>query len=167
MPKSIRSDQIRSRIFKSHGKVEYDVRGKLLWAEAVGPFNRELMAAVLEMAIVTFPVMSAKGPWGHVCTFRESALCSPDVVADMAGAMDQMVQKGLAPGAMAFVLPPEVEGSLLMGPVFAKALKDVKVPFRHFAELDVALDWVRSVVGPLEESSDPGAKAAGSEADRG
>jgi len=107
------------------------------------------MAAVLEMAKVTFPTMAAKGPWVHICTFFESALCSFDVLSDLAGALGQMVQLGIAPEAMAFVLPPDVEGSSFMPPLYEKALIDVGVPFKCFSDVEAAYGWVESFVGPL------------------
>ena len=154
MPRSISTDQFSSKKFRPHGRAEHEVRDKLLWARAVGPFNRELMAAVLEMAKITFPVMTAKGDWANICTFSESALCSLDVLADLADALGQMVQAGFAPKVMAFVLPADVEGSLLMAPLYEKALREVGVPFKCFTEVEAAYGWVESFVGPLNGTQD-------------
>ena len=121
----------------------------MLLARAFGPFNGELMAAVLEMAKVTFPAMTAKGPWAHICTFSESALCSFEVLSDLAAALGQMVTAGVAPVVMVFVLPEDVEGSQLMAPLYEKALKDVGVPFKCFSDPEPAYLWAESFVGPL------------------
>jgi hypothetical protein len=155
VPHSINTDQFSSPVFRPHGRVVYGDRGNLLWAEAVGPFNRELMAAVLEIAQITFPAMTAKGQWAHLCTFSESALCSPDVLADLANALGQMVQAGVAPKVMAFVLPVDVEGSALMAQLFEQALLHIGVPFRCFAEVDAANLWLASFVAPLSTAVDP------------
>jgi hypothetical protein len=154
VPSSISTDQFSPKRFRQHGRAEYEVGNKLLLAKAVGPFNGELMAAVLEMAKVTFPAMTAKGPWVHVCTFCESALCSFEVLSDLARDLGQMVQAGVAPQAMAFVLPPDVEGSSLMAPLYENALKDAGVPFKCFAEVDAAYSWVETFVGPMSRIID-------------
>jgi hypothetical protein len=148
MDGSISTDQFSPKVFRPHGRAEYEDRGKLLWAKAFGPFNSELMAAVLEMAKITFPAMTAKGPWGHICTFHESALCSLDVLSDLARALGQMVQAGVAPQVMAFVLPADVEGSSLMPPLYEKTLKDVGVPFKCYSEVEAAQAWVESFFAP-------------------
>jgi hypothetical protein len=151
---SISTDQFGSKVFRPHGRAEYEDRGKLLLARASGPFNSELMAAVLEMAKITFPAMTKKGPWAHICTFSKSALCSLEVLSDLAGALGQMVQAGVAPEAMAFVLPADVEGSTLMSPLYEKALRDVGVPFKCFSEVGEAYVWVESFVEPLNKTVD-------------
>ncbi len=153
MPGSINTDQFSPTAFRPHGRAEYKQEGNLLLAKAFGPFNGELMAAVLEMAKVTFPAMAAKGPWAHICTFSESALCSLDVLSDLAAAMEQMVKAGVAPVVMVFVLPADVEGSQLMAPLYEKALKNVGVPFKCVSEVGPAYIWAESFVGPLRDTS--------------
>ena len=154
MVSSISTDQFSPKVFRPHGRAEYEDRSKLLWAQAFGPFNRELMVAVLEMAKVTFPAMTARGPWAHICTFGESALCSSDVLADLAGALGQMVEAGAAPEVMAFVLPADIEGSSFMAPLYEKTLRDVGVPFKCFSDVEDAYVWVESFVGPLRGAKD-------------
>ncbi|ARV20709.1 hypothetical protein AEP_03792 [Curvibacter sp. AEP1-3] len=156
MPDStpIYSDQFGPRKFKPHGRVTYEYSGKMLWANAIGPFNQELMAAVLEMARIAFPVMTAQGPWVHICTFHESALCSPEVLTDLGSALSEMARGGVAPQAMAFVLPAAVEGSALMGPLYAKVFQGTGVPFAHFADRDAACAWVESVFGAWQSPTD-------------
>lgn len=153
MSSFISTDEFSPNVFRPHGRAEYEERGKLLWARAFGPFNSQLIAAVLEMASVTFPTMAAKGPWAHICTFGESSLCSTDVLSELALALSQMVHTGVAPNAMAFVLPADVEGSSFMAPLYEKALTGVGVPFKCFSELDAAVEWVESFVGALDRSA--------------
>ena len=153
MHSSINTDQFSPRVFKAHGRAEYQDKGNWLLAKAFGPFNGELMAAVLEMAKVTFPLMAAKGPWAHICIFSESALCSLDVLSDLAAALGHMVKAGVAPVVMVFVLPADVEGSQLMAPLYENALKDVGVPFRCFSEVGPAYIWAESFVGPLRDAA--------------
>ena len=146
---SISTDQFNPTQFRPHGRVEYEARGLLLWAKAVGPFNIELMSALLEMAKAMFPVMAAKGSWGHIATFSNSALCSTEVLAGVADALNQMVQLGVAPEATAFVMTPDVEGAMFMGPLYAKAFQQAGLRYWYFPSFEAANEWVESVVGPM------------------
>nr|WP_315491578.1 hypothetical protein [uncultured Rhodoferax sp.] len=85
------TDQFNSAKFRPHGRVEYEDQGRVLLATAVGPFNVELMSALLEMAKFTFPTMAAKGPWANIALFRNSALCSTEVLEGVTDALKQMV----------------------------------------------------------------------------
>lgn len=145
------TDQFAPKRFTPHGRVEYEDRGRLLWSRAEGPFNAELMGALLRMAMATFPAMAAKGPWANVATFSVSALCSPEVLAGLSDGLRQMVQAGIAPAATAFVLPCEVEGAAIMGALYAKAYADAGLRYAFFANFDSAHDWLESVLGPLGE----------------
>lgn len=137
--------------FSPHGRVGYEDRGRLLWACAEGPFNAELMGALLRMAKATFPVMAGRGPWANLATFSVSALCSPEVLAGLTDGLNQIVQLGIAPAATAFVLPSDVEGASLMGPLFAKAFGDAGLRYAYFADFDAAYAWLESVLGPLRD----------------
>ena len=145
----ISTDNFHVTQFRPHGRVEYEERGNLLCATAFGPFNIELMAALLELAKSTFPNMAAKGSWGHIAVFRHSALCSPDVMSGVQDAMTEMVRLGFAPQATAFVLPPEVEGYAFMGPQYATAFESAGAVFSYFHSFDDAYKWVESIAGPL------------------
>ena len=145
------TDQFGPTRFSLHGRVEYEDRGRLIFATAVGPFNAELMGALLRMAKATFPVMAGRGPWANLATFSVSALCSPEVLAGLRDGLHQIVQLGIAPAATAFVLPSDVEGASLMGPIFAKAFGDAGLRYDYFANFDAAYAWLESVLGPLRD----------------
>lgn len=145
------TDHFAPTRFSPHGRVDYEDRGRLLFARAEGPFNAELMGALLRMAKATFPVMAARGPWANIATLSGSALCSPEVIAGLTDGLHQIVQLGVAPAATAFVLPSDVEGASFMGPLFAKAFGDAGLRYEFFANFDAAYAWLESVLGPLSE----------------
>ena len=147
--RSTNTDQFDTTKFRPHGRVEYEERGQLLCATALGPFNMELMGALVDMAKATFPTMTAKGRWAHIATFRNSALCAPQVLEGVTDAMKQMIQLGVAPEITAFVLPTDVEGAALMGPLYAKAFEDAGARLEFFQSFDSAQKWVESVLGPV------------------
>ena len=145
---SISTDAFDTSKFKPHGRVECQERGNVLLATAFGPFNMELLGALQAMAGESFPKMVAKGRWVHIATFLDSALCAPNVLEGLKEAMHQLVQLGVAPELTAFVLPTDVEGHSLMGPLYAKAFEASGARFKYFHTLDEANAWVTSVVGP-------------------
>src|ERR1700739_2566000 len=73
------TDQIAISKFRKHGRVEYDPHGRLLLTSATGPFNAELIAALRELAIITFPNMALLGSWAQCVVFHESAMGGADV----------------------------------------------------------------------------------------
>jgi hypothetical protein len=144
------TDSFVPNTFKPHGRAEYEERGRLLVATAYGPFNVELMEAVLAMAKEVFPKMTALGPWAHIATFVHSAMCAPAVLEAMKDAMKQMVQAGIAPAVTAFVMPPDVEGFGLMGPAYAKAFEPSGARFQYFHSIEEAHAWVLAELGPTD-----------------
>ncbi len=135
------TDNVNQPKFRPHGRVEYEERGNILYSVATGPFNMELMEALLEMAKATFPVMAAKGRWANIATFHESALCSAQVLAGLQDALSQMVQLQIAAEATAFVLPPDVEGAAIMAPLYARCFAAVNLKFVVVEDLQAAEDW--------------------------
>jgi hypothetical protein len=135
------TDNVDQPKFRPHGRVEYEQRGTVLYSIAIGPFNMELMEALLDLARVTFPVMAAKGKWANIATFQESALCSTQVLAGLQDALSQMVQMHIAAEATAFVLPPEVEGAAIMAPLYARCYAAVNLKFVAVHNLQAAEDW--------------------------
>jgi len=142
------TEKFAANNFRPHGRAEYEERGRLLFATAYGPFNVELMEAVLAMAKEVFPKMTARGTWAHIATFVHSAMCAPAVLDAMEDAMNQMVHAGIAPEVTAFVIPPDVEGFGLMGPNYAKAFEPSGARFRYFHSVDEANAWVLAELGP-------------------
>jgi hypothetical protein len=135
------TDNVDQPRFRPHGRVEYEERGNVLYSVATGPFNTELMEALLELAKATFPVMAAKGKWANIATFQESALCSAQVLAGLQDALGQMVQLQIAAEATAFVLPPEVEGAAIMAPLYARCFAAANLKFIVVENLSAAEYW--------------------------
>jgi hypothetical protein len=142
------TEQFEASRFKPHGRVEYVAEANWLYATAIGPFNEELMDALAAMANVWFPTMAAKGAWAHIVTFEKSAMCAPVVLARLSQAMRELVQLGVEPVVTAFVLPPSVEGALLMGPLYAQAFDKAGARFAYFPSFEAARAWAASVEPP-------------------
>ena len=150
---SISTDEFGVSKFQSHGRVDYKIEGSTLCAIASGPFNMELMGALLEMAKVVFPEMASNGPWVSITVFHNSALCSLEVMHALTEAMRQMMLSGIHPMATAFILSPDVEGAHMMGPLFEKAYADAGAMLKCFANYDAGMSWLMSVGPPVTTCS--------------
>lgn len=141
--------------FRPHGRVEYEQQGRALWCTATGPFNAELVEALKELATTVFPAMAAEGPWASICTFRHSALCSPEVLAEFTGLIRQLAALSIAPTANAFILKPDIDGATLMRPLYEKCFRDGGVRYEAFTTAEQAVQWAESLIGPLGGSDRP------------
>jgi hypothetical protein len=146
--KSNSTEQFEASKFKPHGRVEYVANSNWLYGTAIGPFNEELMAALAAMANVWFPAMATKGSWAHLATFQKSAMCAPVVLERLTRALSELTKMGVAPEATAFVFPPDVEGAVLMGPLYAQAFEKAGVRFGYFSRFEAAHAWAASLVPP-------------------
>jgi hypothetical protein len=59
------TDEIPHPRFRAHGRVDFHADGRLLLAEAVGPFNADLVRTVQALMPEIDRVMAAGPPWGH------------------------------------------------------------------------------------------------------
>lgn len=136
--------QVAISRFRQHGCVEYDPQGRLLFTTATGPFNAELIAALRELALATFPDMATLGTWAQYVSFHESAMASAEVLTGLAELLKHLVKLGVAPTVTAFVLPPEVEGASLMVPLWAKCYEAADMRFAAFEQSKDAVAWIAS-----------------------
>ena len=136
------TDQIAISKFRKHGRVEYDPHGRLLLTSATGPFNAELIAALRELAIITFPNMALLGSWAQCVVFHESAMGGADVLAGLAELLKDLANMGVAPAATAFVLPPGVEGASIMAPLWELCYKAANMRFAAFEQSGDAAAWI-------------------------
>lgn len=136
--------------FRPHGRVQYEEQGRVLWSNATGPFNAELIDALTDLVKSTFPGMAAKGPWVNICLFRTSAMCSPEVLTIFTAMMKQIVALNLAPTGAAFILTPDVEGASVMGPLYEKCFQDAGIRYASFSSIEQACEWAASLIGPLD-----------------
>jgi hypothetical protein len=141
------TDGINPGKFRPHGRVEYEEQGNILWTRAWGPFNVELVEALNSLVRDIFPGMASKGAWVNICTFEHSALASFEVLENFSELVKQLVQLKIAPAAVAFVLPRDIEGAFLMAPLYAKCIIEGGVPFESFSNSEPAERWAGSFIG--------------------
>jgi hypothetical protein len=143
------TDHVNPGKFSAHGRVEFEERGNILWATAVGPFNVELASALEKVVTTLFPVMNSKGIWAGICKFEQSALCSREVLASYTELMKRLTALNVAPTGSAFVMTPDVEGAYLMDPLYARCHREAGIRYECFHTVELAAKWAKSVLSPV------------------
>jgi hypothetical protein len=149
MPKSARlsTNDLPSGIFKPHGTMDIQVSGRLNILEARGPFNKELVVAGDAAQESLDAVLNAQGRWGTVLVFKDSALASPEAVAEIANIVKRRVDKGIRPVAIALVVGPDVEGGAIMQSHYLAAYAKAGIPGQVFDDVEKAKAWVLQAIG--------------------
>ena len=77
-------------------------------------------------------------------TIRESALVTPDGLAELALILQDVNLQGLAPLAVTYVMAPDVEGASIMAPLFRRRYQDQGRTFEIFEQMKDALIWAQA-----------------------
>lgn len=70
------ADLETNRIFKPHGQVRYRLHNSILYTEATGPFNSEIIPTIAQTSQELVSILCNIGPWAQIITYRESYLVS-------------------------------------------------------------------------------------------
>lgn len=156
MPKRLKAStaDLHQGEFRPHGVIQMEVSGNIVQYLARGPFNKELNTAYGEVQRKSvLPAMASKGPWGDVTVFVDSALESPSSLEEYARVLQDQVLRGAAPAATAFVIPDNVEGAKVMGPLYARIYADAGLRFKVFNNQAEALYWVEKTVAEAPDAA--------------
>ena len=130
--------------FPAHGAVEQAVApvpgGRVVYIEATGPFNREMVDVIRAIHTPTFRDAAALGSFGHISTFHESMLATPDAFAAFTALLADWKAMGILPTASAYVVAPEVEGRVFVEAHYRRAWEGS--PFEIFERRGDAEAWI-------------------------
>ncbi|MBY0464438.1 MAG: hypothetical protein K2W33_05800 [Burkholderiales bacterium] len=146
MPQSTRlnSDLFACGPFRPHGRAELWAEGKVIHLTAAGPFNQEAVVAIGAAWHQLFADLPAQGLFADLVTVTGSLMAGPDVMQAFGQFLRANTAANIAPCAVAWVVPPEVEGALLMTPLFKQVYEAAG---RNVAFFDTAHDaqvWIRA-----------------------
>lgn len=127
--------------FTPHGEMSARLAGRVLHFEVTGPFNVEMVEAVIRAYRPLLQQLADGGPYGHISVFHRSMLATPDTLRALDELLGEWRRSGLAPVANAYVAGADVEGRNIMMPMFAKVFSDFS-QFRDFRRIDEAEAWV-------------------------
>lgn len=147
------TDEFAVGDFKPHGLVEMWLEGNILRYDAVGPFNRELVRAISQAQHEIMLAAKARGACVEIVTIHESALVTPDGLAELALILQDVNQQGLAPLAVAYVMTADVEGANLMAPLFRKRYQDQGRVFQIFDRMEDARVWAQAQLNAADDQA--------------
>ncbi len=146
-PKRSTAD-LQTSQFNAHGLVNIWQDGAIVYYEATGPFNAELVDL---LAIAQRDFLAAAKPsglWASICTMHSSAMTSPEGIARYAAILSVPKPASLTPVATAFVMGPEVEGYRIMSQHYRNIFDNMGRPFQIFDTLEEAKAWVSGFLTP-------------------
>lgn len=139
----INSDQFAQGLFRPHGRAELWAEGKVIYLQAVGPFNMEAVAAIGGAWRQLFAEGPAAEAFADIVLVSNSMLAGPEVMAAFGQFLLANSAAGIAPMAVAWVVPPEVEGATIMIPQFRRTYAMAGRNIAFFEREAEAEAWVR------------------------
>lgn len=150
--RSSTDDVVQSR-FAPHGRVNMRFEDDILFYDATGPFNIELVESLVIAQRDILMAASPQRPWVSVSIMRRSMLASPDAFARYTEMMHTARSAQFTPLASAYVVAPDVEGRSLMLPKYEAIHIASGRVFQSFTQLDDALAWARSLIDAQTKAS--------------
>lgn len=133
-------------LFPAHGRVEVHPHGRVVYFEATGPFNAEAVAVMRTAYTPIMASMAADGPFGHISTFHESMLATPEAFTTFAALIADWKAMGILPTASAYVVGPNVEGKTIVEAHYRRAWEGAVLEI--FEHRDEAEAWIaRALAG--------------------
>lgn len=139
--------QFASGPFKPHGRIELWAEGNVVYLEAAGPFNKEAVMAVGVTWRELFARIPSTEVFADIVTVDVSMMAGPEVLEAFGAFLQDNSAANVAPRAVAWVVPPTVEGSFFMIPAFEQVYQSAGRNIRFFDNLPEAQDWVRTQLG--------------------
>lgn len=140
----VTTDDYSPELFRPHGRVEFSVlEDNILVCEAIGPFNLELISAVVFVQSPLIDDLLKQDQWGDIVVFKESAMASPQVISSFAEYLRSLSTSMRMPAATALVIPSELEGSTIMIQQYQKCYDDAGLHAVVFDDFNEALAWIR------------------------
>ncbi len=124
------------------GHMTAHIADRVLFFESTGPFDGEIVDAVIRAYRPLLQRLADGGPFAHVSTFHRSMLATPDALEAFDQLLGEWRRSGLAPIAHAYVAAADIEGRNVMMPIFANVFSGFS-PFREFERFEEAEAWVR------------------------
>jgi hypothetical protein len=134
--------------------------GKVIYLSAAGPFNMEAVAAIGAAWRQLFADLPAQGLFADIVVATGSLMAGPDVIRAFGQFLQANTVANLAPCAVAWVVPPDVEGGMLMIPQFRQVYEAAGRNIAFFEAEDTAQDWIRTQLQEAQKCTPANSPAA-------
>ena len=134
--------------FQAHGRVRFQVLDKhIIRYDIEGPLNEELISAVDALENNSLiKIKTEIGDWYELVVYQQSCIMTADSLVQLGDHLIAMAAKQLAPVGSVHVIPPDIEGYLIMETNFAKCYRGAGVRFASFENEDDALNWIQQQI---------------------
>ena len=139
------TESVDAMRFWAHGNVVCtELEPGVVLYKACGPFNKELIQALIEIEQKTFPDYAKKwGKWAEIVVLSEDCLFTHEAVAAYQQFLSSSKQQGTAPLFSAYVFGPDVANINLGKYMFAKMYKESGLSFNAFTCVAEGLLWIK------------------------
>lgn len=139
--------------FRPHGEVSFRLRDGILYSECEGPFNVELVVASDNARCAALKKWASVDIVATIATFKTSLLGSTDTWAEFERCLNEGPAARLGRrAAVAWVIPPEIEGRTFLLPTFGAMFKRNGVPWKPFESLAPAQAWVQAQIAAFSSN---------------
>lgn len=152
-PHVLRTSQFQSTAFSPHGEVALRFEDQILYYDATGPFNTEVVECLARAQAEFLQQIEPQGPWGSMAVCKISAVMGPECLARYQAMMSTPRSAKKTPVATAFVMGPDVEGHRLMAPLYAKIYAGIQRPFRAVKTLEEGQHWIRQQIAQARQQT--------------
>ncbi|MES2047791.1 MAG: hypothetical protein V4447_05285 [Pseudomonadota bacterium] len=144
-PEKNSTDYYQQGQFRAHGRVEMHLKGNIIYVDARGPFNLELINALVALEAEFLAQVASQGPFFEIVSFSESVLASLEVLEAHKQLLVMLKRAGLAHKATANVIHDKLEGAEFTAPIAAQNYAAVGWPFQIFQSMEDAENWIHSL----------------------
>jgi len=146
---SLDSDDLAQGPFRPHGRSVVWPDDDIFRVETVGPFNAEAVEAVGRTREKIFEQHPPVENYAFINSWQGSVMMSDAVLEAYSETLKaSYTHKYRRPSAMAWIVPPGVEGARFMEPRLRTVFEEFGIPFRMFQDEASAEGWVRGLLDP-------------------
>lgn len=128
-------------MFLPHGEYHLTIEDDLMFIEARGPFNVEVVDQYMrEVAVL---IQQMQPPWGQIITLHQDSLFTPEAEQLMYKMVADRKQSGVVASAVVMLNP---KGQFVVEQQVGNIYQQSQVSHRYFRDYNAALCWVREQI---------------------
>ena len=125
--------------FRSHGEYHIKVLDDVLFIDAKGPFNHEVVQDFQRSLHTAVKMLEAKPHWYQVAVLHDMSIFTPDAMEELIQVMRWRMSKGLIASA---VVTGQVVGKQLATKQIGDMYSELGMTFDFFDSEDDARQWI-------------------------
>jgi hypothetical protein len=140
------TSEVAAGPFRPHGHIDVWLEDDMVYYEATGPFNVELINALAATQKNFFETLTPPQAWASIGVLLGSVMMGLDALARYKEVLAAPKPAAYIPRATAFVIGPDVEGGFIIAPHFRRIFCELQRPMQIFPTASEAVEWVHDVM---------------------